>query len=79
MDYLKTVIDLIAQNLDIDPENLSADTDIMNDLDVDSLDLVELVMNMEEEFDIQIDDEVLGNLHTIGDVAEELERLDSER
>lgn len=79
MDYLKTVIDLISKNLEVPKEKLNADTDIINDLDADSLDLVEMVMNIEDEFDIEIDDDVLTNLHTIGDVAEELENLDSNR
>lgn len=79
MDYLETVIDLISKNLEVPKEKLNADTDIINDLDADSLDLVEMVMNIEDEFDIEIDDNVLMNLHTIGDVAEELENLDSNR
>ena len=79
MDYLETVIDLISKNLEVPREKLNADTDIINDLDADSLDLVEMVMNIEDEFDIEIDDDVLMNLHTIGDVAEELENLDSNR
>ena len=79
MDYLETVIDLISKNLEVPKEKLNADTDIINDLDADSLDLVEMVMNIEYEFDIEIDDDVLTNLHTIGDVAEELENLDSNR
>lgn len=79
MDYLETVIDLISKNLEVPKEKLNADTDIINDLDADSLDLVEMVMNIEDEFDIEIDDDVLMNLHTIGDVAEELENLDSSR
>ena len=78
-DYLETVIDLISKNLEVPKEKLNADTDIINDLDADSLDLVEMVMNIEDEFDIEIDDDVLTNLHTIGDVAEELENLDSNR
>ena len=79
MDYLETVIDLISKNLEVPKEKLNADTDIINDLDADSLDLVEMVMNIEDEFDIEIDDDVLSNLHTIGEVAEELENLDSNR
>ena len=79
MDYLETVIDLISKNLEVPKEKLNADTDIINDLDADSLDLAEMVMNIEDEFDIEIDDDVLTNLHTIGDVAEELENLDSNR
>lgn len=79
MDYLETVIDLISKNLEVPKEKLNADTDIINDLDADSLDLVEMVMNIEDEFDIEIDDDMLMNLHTIGDVAEELENLDSNR
>ena len=76
---METVIDLISKNLEVPKEKLNADTDIINDLDADSLDLVEMVMNIEDEFDIEIDDDVLTNLHTIGDVAEELENLDSNR
>ncbi|MDD7593231.1 MAG: acyl carrier protein [Peptoniphilaceae bacterium] len=75
MDYIERVMELIAENLDVPVEDLSEDTDIANDLDVDSLDLVELAMAIEDEFEIELDDDVVPTLRTVQDLAEEVKRL----
>lgn len=75
MDYIERVMERIAKDLEVPQEDLTPETDIANDLDVDSLDLVELAMNIEEEFEIELDDEVVPTLHTVRDLAEEIERL----
>ena len=50
------------------PDNVSADT-VIEDLQLDSPDVVELVMELEEEFDLNIDDEAVGKWVTFGDIA----------
>ena len=67
-EIFKTMQDLIAEQFAIDADEISMDSSIVDDLGADSVDLVELVMAMEEEFDIgEIDEEDLAGLKTVGD------------
>ena len=64
----KTMQDLIAEQFAIDADEVTMDSSFVDDLGADSVDLVELVMVMEEEFDIgEIDEEDLQSLKTVGD------------
>jgi len=69
-----TVREILARQLVISPESIRRDTDIMEDLGADSLDMVEFVMAIEEEFDIVITDESVGNMTTVGQIADFLEK-----
>ncbi len=60
---------ILASQLDIDEEKITVNTDIADDLGADSLDLVELMMSVEEEFDISIDEDQVQKFKTVGDVA----------
>ena len=63
-----TMQDLIAEQFAIDTDEISMESSFVDDLGADSVDLVELVMAMEEEFDIgEIDEEDLTALKTVGD------------
>ncbi|MGI5970614.1 MAG: acyl carrier protein [Oscillospiraceae bacterium] len=64
---------MISQQLDIDLERITEETDIYDDLGADSLDLVELLMMVEEQFNFPIDEEVVKDLHTVGDVVNYIE------
>ena len=64
---------MISQQLDIDLERITEDTDIAQDLGADSLDLVELMMMAEEVFLLTIDEESIKNLHTVGDIVRYIE------
>ena len=67
-EIFKTMQDLIAEQFAIDADEISMESSFVDDLGADSVDLVELVMAMEEEFDIgEIDEEVLAALKTVGD------------
>lgn len=67
-EIFKTMQDLIAEQFAIDGDEISMDSSFVDDLGADSVDLVELVMAMEEEFDIgEIDEEDLAGLKTVGD------------
>lgn len=67
-EIFKTMQDLIAEQFAIDADEISMDSTFVDDLGADSVDLVELVMAMEEEFDIgEIDEEDLAGLKTVGD------------
>ena len=65
---LEKIIAMVAEQFMIDESEVSADTSFVDDLGADSVDLVELVMAMEEEFDIgEIDEDDLAGLKTVGD------------
>ena len=67
-EIFKTMQDLIAEQFAIDADEISMDSSFVDDLCADSVDLVELVMAMEEEFDIgEIDEEDMAGLKTVGD------------
>ena len=59
--------DIIAKQLSIEPKDIKATSSFTSDLDADSLDVVELVMTFEEEFDVPIEDEVAGEMSTVQD------------
>lgn len=63
------VKEIIVEQLGVDPEKVKPEASFIDDLGADSLDIVELVMAMEEEFDIEIPDEEAEKLKTVNDVA----------
>lgn len=60
----------IASQLSIDEEEIKMESSFMNDLGADSLDIVELIMALEEEYDIEIPDEDVEKISIVGDVVE---------
>ena len=66
--------EIIVEQLNIDDGAfINLDTKLQEDLDADSLDAVEIIMNIEEEFDIKVDDDELENIKTIGDIVKYIE------
>lgn len=66
--------DIIVEQLSLDDaDSLSMETSLKEDLDADSLDAVEVIMALEEEFDIEIPDEDAEHFKTIGDIVEYIE------
>ncbi len=61
---------ILAEQLDADKDAMTMDTKIADDLGADSLDLVDLLMSVEDEFGIEIPDEDVENISTIGDIVE---------
>ena len=65
---------IIVEKLGVDPEEVVASSHFSNDLGADSLDIVELVMDFEKAFDIEISDEDAGdNISTVGDAIKFIE------
>lgn len=67
------VIDIVAEQLGVDKEKVTPDTSFVNDLGADSLDTVELVMELEEEFDINIPDDAAEKIQTVGQAVSYIE------
>jgi acyl carrier protein len=67
------VKDVIVDQLGVEPERVTMEASFINDLGADSLDIVELVMAMEEEFGIEIPDEDAEKLKTVSDVCNYLQ------
>lgn len=64
------VKEILAEQLDSNAEEMTMETRIVDDLGADSLDVVEMLMTVEDEFEIEIPDSVIEDLKTIGDVVE---------
>lgn len=64
---------IIMDQLDVEEDKVTMDAAIQDDLGADSLDVVDLVMSLEEEFDIEIPDDQVENIKTVGDVVKYIE------
>jgi acyl carrier protein len=71
------VIDIVSEQLGVDKEKVTPETSFVNDLGADSLDTVELVMELEEEFDINIPDDAAEKIQTVGQAVEYIESTQS--
>ena len=61
--------ELIVEQLDVDPSQVTMDTDFMKDLEADSLDAVEIILGVEEEYGIEIPDDIAENFTKVGDIV----------
>lgn len=66
-DKLKVII---SEQLDVEEDNITMDTSFQDDLNADSLDLVELIMAIEDEFELEVEDEEVENIRTVRDAVE---------
>lgn len=69
----KKVVDIIANQLGVDKEQITPGANVIDDLGADSLDIVELVMALEESFDLEIPDEDAEKIRTVQDILSYLE------
>ena len=72
---LEKIQEMLAEALNLPVEKVTADAKIVDDLGADSLDVVELLSRLEDEYGVTIPDEEVENLITVSDVATELEKL----
>lgn len=70
---IEKVKEIIANQLSVDVKKLTEKTNIAEELGADSLDVVEILMALEEEFDVSIPDEAIPNIKTIKDVVDFIE------
>lgn len=73
MDIFEQIKKILCDQLDLDDEQVTEDSEVIDDLGADSLDIVDLVMTLEEEFDTEIPDEDIENLRTVGDIVKYIE------
>ncbi len=69
------VREILCDQLDVEEDSVTMNSAIVDDLGADSLDIVDLVMTLEEEFDIEIPDEEAENVKTVGDIVKYIENM----
>ena len=74
MDIKEKVVDLIVNQIGAKKESIALDSKIVEDLGADSLDVVEMTMGLEEEFGLEIPDDAVEGLVTVGDIVEYIEK-----
>lgn len=60
---------ILSEQFDVEESKITPETKLIEDLEADSLDLVDLISSIEDEFDIEAEDEVMGSIVTVGDIA----------
>ena len=73
MSTFEIVQKIICEQLEIDSHLVTEDASISGDLGADSLDLVDLSMSIEEEFNLEVPDDVLDHVRTVGDIVKFIE------
>ena len=66
---------LLGRLLNIDPDTITADTTFVDDLGADSLDIFQIIMGMEEEYDIELENEAAEQIRTVGDAVEAIRAI----
>ncbi len=67
------VCNILVDQLDVDESDITMDTDIFDDLNADSLDLVDLIMSFEDEFNVEFPEEDADRFKTVGDIVKYVE------
>lgn len=67
-EKFEKVIAIISEQLDVDIEKITLETSLIDDLEADSLDVVELIMAFEDEFSTKIEEDALENIQTVQDI-----------
>ena len=74
MEIEEKVIQIVSEQLSVDKNEINRETSFVNDLNADSLDTVELVMELEDEFDLTIPDEEAEKLKTVGEAVDYIQK-----
>ena len=72
-EVFERIREYLADQLDIDPEKIAPESDIVEDFGADSLDVVDMITTLSDEFGVDIPDEEIENFHTVGDVVQYVE------
>ena len=71
----ETVRDMLAKQLNLKPETISLDSDVVKDLGADSLDVVELLISLEDDYGISIPEDDIVNVKTVKDIVDMIENM----
>ena len=69
MTTFDKIKDMIVDQLDVEADEVTMDANIQEDLGADSLDIVDLIMAVEDEFEVKIDDDASEKIKTVGDIV----------
>ena len=72
---LEKIKAIIAEVLNIDADSITEDTTFVDDLGADSLDIFQIIMGIEEEYDIELDNESVEQIQTVGDAVEAMRTI----
>ena len=72
---LEKIKAIIAEVLNIDADSITEDTTFVDDLGADSLDIFQIIMRIEEEYDIELDNESVEQIQTVGDAVEAIRTI----
>ncbi len=64
---------IVSNQFDVEEDTITMETNIGDDLGADSLDVVDMLMSLEDEFDVEIPDEEIENIHTVGEIVAYIE------
>ncbi len=67
------IVEILAEQFDEDEKSITTDTNLTEDLGADSLDLADVLMAIEDEFEVEIPDEDIENIKTVGDIVDYIE------
>lgn len=67
------VVQILADQLSVDPDKITMNSMLEEDLDADSLDAIDIVMSIEDEFGIEVPDEAIANMKSVGDIVNFIE------
>lgn len=67
------VVQILADQLSVDPDKITMESLLEEDLDADSLDAIDIVMSIEDEFEIEVPDEVIANMKSVADIVNFIE------
>ena len=79
MANIDKIKDIIVDKLGIDEEKVTREASFRDDLGADSLDIAELVMELEDEFDMEIPDEEAEKINTVGDALDFIDKIEKEQ
>lgn len=79
MANIDKIKDIIVDKLGIDEEKVTREASFKDDLGADSLDIAELVMELEDEFDMEIPDEAAEKINTVGDALDFIDKLEKDQ
>lgn len=69
--------DILAENLDLDPNTIEMTSDLATDLGADSLDAIDIVMSLEDQYGIEVPDSAIENMKTVEDIVNFIENSDA--